>query len=111
MRPARALPAPFPSPGPPPSARCRLGLEQMVLVKTCVDVRGSVSSVDVLHGLMERLGGLGVHVVERGVIFVDLSLAQIAALGATIAIFRGKSAAIPINARRGVLRPGFETPG
>ena len=29
---------------------------------------------------------LGVHVVERGVIFVDLSLAQIAALGGTIAI-------------------------
>ena len=29
---------------------------------------------------------LGVHVVERGVIFVDLSLAQFAALGATIAI-------------------------
>ncbi len=29
---------------------------------------------------------LGVHVVERGVIFVDLSLAQIAALGATVAI-------------------------
>ena len=29
---------------------------------------------------------LGVHVVERGVIFVDLSLAQIAALGATIAM-------------------------
>jgi zinc/manganese transport system permease protein len=29
---------------------------------------------------------LGVHVVERGVIFVDLSLAQIAALGASIAI-------------------------
>src|SRR5512140_2141979 len=28
---------------------------------------------------------LGVHVVERGVIFVDLSLAQIAALGTTIA--------------------------
>jgi zinc/manganese transport system permease protein len=34
---------------------------------------------------------LGVHVVERGVIFVDLSLAQIAALGATIAIL------LPIN--------------
>ena len=30
---------------------------------------------------------LGVHVVERGVIFVDLSLAQIAALGSIIAIF------------------------
>jgi len=29
---------------------------------------------------------LGVHVVERGVIFVDLSLAQIAALGGTIAL-------------------------
>ena len=29
---------------------------------------------------------LGLHVVERGVIFVDLSLAQIASLGATIAI-------------------------
>ena len=29
---------------------------------------------------------LGLHVVERGVIFVDLSLAQIAALGATIAM-------------------------
>src|SRR6202521_5300112 len=32
---------------------------------------------------------LGVHVVERGVIFVDLALAQIAALGATIAILLG----------------------
>lgn len=29
---------------------------------------------------------LGVHVVERGVIFVDLSLAQIAALGAAVAL-------------------------
>jgi zinc/manganese transport system permease protein len=29
---------------------------------------------------------LGVHVVERGVIFVDLSLAQIAALGGTVAM-------------------------
>ena len=32
---------------------------------------------------------LGVHVVERGVIFVDLALAQIAALGATIAVVAG----------------------
>src|SRR5713226_1707089 len=32
---------------------------------------------------------LGVHVVERGVIFVDLALAQIAALGATVAILMG----------------------
>src|SRR5512143_1490346 len=29
---------------------------------------------------------LGVHVVERGVIFVDLSLAQIAALGSAVAL-------------------------
>jgi zinc/manganese transport system permease protein len=35
---------------------------------------------------------LGVHVVERGVIFVDLALAQIAALGATIAILVGMNA-------------------
>ena len=32
---------------------------------------------------------LGVHVVERGVIFVDLALAQIAALGAVVAILVG----------------------
>src|SRR5947199_10135847 len=32
---------------------------------------------------------LGVHVVERGVIFVDLSLAQIAALGTTISVLSG----------------------
>jgi len=32
---------------------------------------------------------LGVHVVERGVVFVDLSLAQIAALGSTIAALYG----------------------
>ncbi len=35
--------------------------------------------------LTGMLSYLGLHVVERGVIFVDLSLAQIAALGATIA--------------------------
>src|SRR3954465_6966882 len=34
---------------------------------------------------------LGVHVVERGVIFVDLSLAQIAALGTTVAALYGVS--------------------
>src|SRR5258706_5506654 len=32
---------------------------------------------------------LGVHVVERGVVFVDLSLAQIAALGTTVAVVSG----------------------
>ncbi|HSC29425.1 MAG TPA: metal ABC transporter permease [Vicinamibacterales bacterium] len=38
---------------------------------------------------------LGVHVVERGVIFVDLSLAQIAALGATIALLLPGSSGDP----------------
>ena len=38
---------------------------------------------------------LGVHVVERGVIFVDLSLAQIAALGGTIALLMPISAGDP----------------
>ncbi len=32
---------------------------------------------------------LGLHVVERGVIFVDLSLAQIASLGAAMAVWQG----------------------
>ena len=36
---------------------------------------------------------LGLHVVERGVIFVDLSLAQIASLGAAIAVWQGYDAA------------------
>src|ERR1700746_334691 len=38
---------------------------------------------------------LGVHVVERGVIFVDLSLAQIAALGGTIALLMPVSVGDP----------------
>jgi zinc/manganese transport system permease protein len=41
---------------------------------------------------------LGVHVVERGVIFVDLSLAQIAALGATIALLLPMSDGDPHSA-------------
>src|SRR6187551_350094 len=32
---------------------------------------------------------LGLHVVERGIIFVDLSLAQIASLGAAIGVWQG----------------------
>jgi zinc/manganese transport system permease protein len=38
---------------------------------------------------------LGVHVVERGVIFVDLSLAQIAAFGATIGLLLPMTGAEP----------------
>jgi zinc/manganese transport system permease protein len=38
---------------------------------------------------------LGVHVVERGVIFVDLSLAQIAALGATAAMLMSSTGGDP----------------
>ena len=36
---------------------------------------------------------LGVHVVQRGVIFVDLSLAQIAAFGGTVALLQRLKAA------------------
>jgi zinc/manganese transport system permease protein len=38
---------------------------------------------------------LGVHVVERGVIFVDLSLAQFAALGAAVALLLPNSGGDP----------------
>jgi len=38
---------------------------------------------------------LGLHVVERGVIFVDLSLAQIASLGAAIGVWQGYDAHDP----------------
>ena len=40
---------------------------------------------------------LGVHVVERGVIFVDLSLAQIAALGTTLAYLAGHDVHDPVT--------------
>ncbi|MCU1245850.1 MAG: hypothetical protein JWN02_1760 [Acidobacteria bacterium] len=40
---------------------------------------------------------LGVHVVERGVIFVDLSLAQIAALGTTMAVLQGRDMHDPVT--------------
>ena len=40
---------------------------------------------------------LGVHVVERGVIFVDLSLAQIAALGTTVAYLAGWSTVVTVT--------------
>jgi hypothetical protein len=43
----------------------RLGLEQVLLVKTCVDVRGSVSSVDVVRGLDARADA-GVKETVRG---------------------------------------------
>jgi len=39
---------------------------------------------------------LGLHIVERGVIFVDLSLAQIASLGAAIAVWQGSDPHSPI---------------
>src|SRR6187549_2075989 len=40
---------------------------------------------------------LGLHVVERGVIFVDLSLAQIAALGTTMAYLAGHDLHAPVT--------------
>lgn len=38
------------------------------------------------------LGWFGLHVLQRGVIFVDLALAQVAALGTTLAVFFGHEA-------------------
>ena len=38
---------------------------------------------------MAALGWFGLHVLQRGVIFVDLALAQVAALGATYAVYLG----------------------
>ncbi|MBI4358256.1 MAG: metal ABC transporter permease [Candidatus Omnitrophica bacterium] len=40
---------------------------------------------------------LGIHVIERGVIFVDLALAQIAALGATVGFLFGLDLHGPFN--------------
>jgi zinc/manganese transport system permease protein len=51
---------------------------------------------------------LGLHVLAREVIFVDLSLAQVAALGSTVAIFMG---AEPDSARSFVYALGFTTIG
>src|SRR5262249_4436399 len=51
---------------------------------------------------------LGVHVIAREVIFVDLSLAQVAALGSTIAIFLG---AEPDSAKAFAYALGFTTAG
>ena len=43
------------------------------------------------------LGWFGLHVLQRGVIFVDLALAQIAALGATWSVYLGHDADEPIT--------------
>ncbi|MEQ1502921.1 MAG: iron chelate uptake ABC transporter family permease subunit [Myxococcota bacterium] len=42
------------------------------------------------------LGWFGLHVLQRGVIFVDLALAQVAALGTTYAVFLGHEPDEPI---------------
>lgn len=51
---------------------------------------------------------LGVHVIAREVIFVDLSLAQVAALGSTVAIFLGHD---PDSAISFAYALGFTTAG
>jgi zinc/manganese transport system permease protein len=51
---------------------------------------------------------LGVHVVERGVIFVDLSLAQMAALGSAVAVLVGTA---PDSTRGFLYSLGFTTIG
>ncbi len=49
---------------------------------------------------------LGIHVIERKVIFVDIALAQIAAVGATVAILRGWE---PGTAHTFIYSMGFAT--
>lgn len=49
------------------------------------------------------LGWFGLHVLQRGVIFVDLALAQVAALGATYAVFLGHEPDEPISYALGLL--------
>jgi zinc/manganese transport system permease protein len=55
-------------------------------------VQLAVLTVLILAGIHAYLG---YHVVSRGVIFVDLSLAQVSALGATIAFCLGVHGAVP----------------
>lgn len=45
---------------------------------------------------MSALGWFGLHVLQRGIIFVDLALAQFAALGTTYAVFLGHDPDEPI---------------
>lgn len=49
------------------------------------------------------LGWFGLHVLERGVIFVDLALAQVAALGTTYAVFLGHEPDEPMAYALGLL--------
>ena len=49
------------------------------------------------------LGWFGLHVLEREVIFVDLALAQVAALGTTYAVFLGHEPDEPVAYVLGLL--------
>jgi zinc/manganese transport system permease protein len=79
------------------SSRSRHGAKYARLDSAICVPRPFVASL-ILTGIHAYLG---VHVVERGVIFVDLSLAQIAALGATIALL------MPIARRRSARARGL----
>ncbi len=46
--------------------------------------------------MVGALGWFGLHVLQRGVIFVDLALAQVAALGTTWAVFLGHEPDAPL---------------
>jgi zinc/manganese transport system permease protein len=52
--------------------------------------------------LVASHGYLGIHVIARGVIFVDLALAQVAALGYTTATLLGYGAASPVGYAFGI---------
>ena len=56
------------------------------------DISWMVLPIAACFVIVLTLGWFGLHVLERGVIFVDLALAQVAALGTTYAVYLGHDA-------------------
>lgn len=61
------------------------------------DLTWMLAPVVVCLVAVAALGWFGLHVLQRGVIFVDLALAQMAALGATYAVYLGHDPDEPIT--------------
>lgn len=62
-----------------------------------MDLSWMLAPIAICLVAVAALGWFGLHVLQRGVIFVDLALAQIAALGATWAIYLGHDADEPVT--------------
>jgi zinc/manganese transport system permease protein len=57
-----------------------------------MDISWMILPIGACIVIVLTLGWFGLHVLERGVIFVDLALAQVAALGTTYAVYLGHDA-------------------